>query len=177
MKYVCLLRGINVGGKRKILMADLKELITKLGVKEVTTYIQSGNVVFNSGTELNEKEFENTLQQKIKEHYDFDVPVMLINEVDYRDIISKQPFNQDDINKLHVGFLGDLPLDENITHLSEVDAKEDRFEVKKKALYLYCEGKYHQTKLTHAIMERRLKVDVTVRNWKTVLKLDSMLVS
>jgi uncharacterized protein (DUF1697 family) len=73
MKYISLLRGINVAGKKKILMADLKELYLSLGFKNVITYIQSGNILFESNVVTND--IVATIEKAIADKYDFDVPV------------------------------------------------------------------------------------------------------
>jgi len=74
-KKIAILRGINVGGKRKILMADLKALCKKLELEQIETYIQSGNLLFNS--QLKNSELEDLLEDAIQEKFGFEVPVIV----------------------------------------------------------------------------------------------------
>jgi len=76
-KYISILRGINVGGNRKILMADLKNLFEKLECTNIQTYIQSGNVIFDSGQKRSNADLEQKIQQSITENFGFDVPVII----------------------------------------------------------------------------------------------------
>jgi uncharacterized protein (DUF1697 family) len=89
-KKIAILRGINVGGKRRILMADLKLLFESFGLKNVVTYIQSGNVIFDSD-QLN-SELENLFEKGITEKFGFDVPVIVRSSKDLEKAIQKNPF-------------------------------------------------------------------------------------
>ena len=88
--YIALLRGINVGGHRVIKMADLKKAFESIGVKQVKTYIQSGNVVFESEEEINF--LKERIECAIKNVFDFDVPVMLRTNDEFINIIKKCPY-------------------------------------------------------------------------------------
>jgi len=168
---IAILRGINVGGKRKILMVDLKSLCEKLGWKEVRTYIQSGNVIFNS-TEQN-AELENTLENAIAEKFGFDVPVIVRSSNELQISIDKNPFydNDADVTQIHLTLLKENPIDEDVKQIQTFNYEPDRFVINDKEVFIYCEGKYHQSKLTNNFFEKKLKVGATTRNWKTVLKL------
>ncbi len=76
-----------------------------------------------------------------------------------------------DISHLHLTFLKQNAIQENINHIRTYDFEPDRFEIDNQAVFVYCEGKYHQSKLTNNFFEKKLKVGATTRNWKTVLKL------
>ncbi len=170
-RKIAILRGINVGGKRKILMADLKALCEKLGWKQIKTYIQSGNVIFDS-VESN-SELESTLEKAIVEKFGLDVPVIVRSSKELQDSIDKNPFfsKDADINQLHLTFLKEKPANENIEKVFTYNYEPDKFKVDNKDVFLFCEGKYHQSKLTNNLFEKKLKVGATTRNWKTVLKL------
>ncbi|MCB0749780.1 MAG: DUF1697 domain-containing protein, partial [Ignavibacteriae bacterium] len=88
-RKIAILRGINVGGKRKILMDDLKSMCEKLGLKNVKTYIQSGNLIFNS--DRKNAELENDLEKAITGKFGFDVPVIVRTETELKNSISKNP--------------------------------------------------------------------------------------
>lgn len=170
-KKIAILRGINVGGKRKILMADLKALCEKIGLENITTYIQSGNIIFNS--KLENSELEDKLEESIKERFGFIVPVIVRNSIEIRNSIDKNPFyhKNADINKLHLTFLKEQPSQENLAKVNSFNFEPDKFEIAGKDVFLYCDGKYHQTKLNNTFFEKKLNVGATTRNWKTVLKL------
>ena len=94
-KYISLLRGINVSGQKKIKMVDLKALYETLGFTDVLTYIQSGNVIFNS--EIKDKfELIAKLEEAIQTRYGFYVPVQICTLNDLNDVLSNLPFK--DIN-------------------------------------------------------------------------------
>ncbi|MCG8579443.1 MAG: DUF1697 domain-containing protein [Bacteroidales bacterium] len=173
-RRIAILRGINVGGKRKILMNDLKSLCQQLGWKHVETYIQSGNVIFESdypGVEL-----EMALEQAIKEHYGFDVPVIVRTSKEIKALADNNPFNgkESDITQLHLTFLKETPSNECVKKLNAYNVHPDRIQVVEKDVYMQCLGKYHQSKLTNNFFEKNLKVGATTRNWKTVLKLKEL---
>nr|WP_299203967.1 DUF1697 domain-containing protein [uncultured Brumimicrobium sp.] len=168
---IALLRGINVGGKKKILMADLKELFIQLGCKQVKTYIQSGNVLFESIED--NSQLADQIIIAIQKKFDFDVPVILLSKAELIEAYTSNPFLSENIEmgKLHLTFLKEQPTAEAIEQLKSMDLKQDRFEIIAKNLYIHCEGKFHKTKLTSAVIERKLNTQTTTRNWKTVTKL------
>src|SRR5699024_982607 len=104
-RKIAILRGINVGGERKIRMSDLKSLCKKQGWKDVETYIQSGNIIFTSDNQ--NSDLEEALELAIKEKYRFDVPVIVQNSKKLQTSIDNNPFyNQNiEINQLHLTFL------------------------------------------------------------------------
>ncbi len=172
-KKIAILRGINVGGKRKILMADLKSLCEKLQWDNVKTYIQSGNVIFNS--DKFNVALEDELENSIAEKFGFDVPVIVRNAKEFQDLIEKNPFIKDsDITQLHVTFLKEKPTEENINNTKTYNYEPDKFQINEKEVFVYCMGKYHQSKLTNNFFEKKLKIGATTRNWKTVLKLQEL---
>lgn len=175
-KYIAILRGINVGGKRKILMKDLKLLFERMEFTEITTYIQSGNVIFHSNDERNKAELEDQLQQSILTTFGFEVPVILRTAEDLNEAISENPFYQEDneIERLHLTFLKDIPSPENLLKTEQYDHSPDKFVLVDNHAFVYCSGKYHESKLTNKFFESKLKTSATTRNWKTVLKLSEL---
>ena len=173
-KYISILRGINVGGKRKILMADLKSLYENLGFKGITTYIQSGNVVFESDNNQSQKEIGLNIEQAIKTSYDFDVPVIVRTVQEFENIITNNPFLKNkvvDIERLHLTYLAEIPAPEKIENLKGLDFQQDKFEIISNNVFIYCSGKYSDSKLGNNFLEAKLKTTATTRNWKTVNKL------
>ncbi|MBJ2173707.1 DUF1697 domain-containing protein [Aureibaculum sp. A20] len=170
-KYIAILRGINVGGKRKILMADLQQLLNKNGFKNCSTYIQSGNVLFLSDKTV--LEIEKEIKQTIFKKYGFDVPVLVrtVNEIE--NVFHNNPFlpEQADINKLYVAFLAEIPSDENLEKLNAIHFDNANFEIHGKHVFMQYYTKSSDSKLTNNLIENKLKVTATSRNWKTVTKL------
>ncbi|WP_291724980.1 DUF1697 domain-containing protein [Bernardetia sp.] len=178
--YISILRGINVGGKRKILMKDLKEIYQNLGFRNPVTYIQSGNVIFE--TDIEENKITKKIEQAILEKYGFEVPVIIRTREELLKIQSSNPFIQAEkdklelLNHLHLTFLGDIPTTENIAKAEEIEEKiNDKFEVIEKDVFVFCEGKYHTSKLTNNFFEKKLKTKATTRNWKTIEKLAELM--
>ena len=170
-KHISILRGINVGGKRKILMADLKKLYAKLGFKNVISYIQSGNVIFEA-KENDQAKIEAKIYKAIKKAYDFEVPVVVRSAEEIAQIISNNPFtSKSEEESLHLTFLKEIPLDGNLEKIATYDYPPDKFKIVGKDVYIFCVGKYHKSKLTNNFFEKKLKVGATTRNWKTVNKL------
>lgn len=180
-KYVALLRGINVGGRRKILMADLKALLEELGLINPETYIQSGNVVFESKRKIKQKSLETKIQKAILDKYGFEVPILIRTGEEWKNTWENNPYLKDakeeiDIKRLHLTFLSDLPSSEAIEKIKEYDYPPDTYERLEKDVYICCESSYRDIKYTNTFFEKKLKVSATTRNWKTVSKLMEMLV-
>jgi uncharacterized protein (DUF1697 family) len=172
--YIAILRGINVSGRNKILMADLKALFEGMGFLDIKTYIQSGNVIFKSKEQYTESSLEDLLQQAIRKKYGFDVPVLVRDSAALEKIISQNPFLKEkdlDQEKLHVTFLAGRPEQEAIEKIKAVDFLPDRFKYIGREIYLHCPERYGETKLSNSFFEKKLKVRATTRNWKTVNKL------
>jgi len=168
---IAILRGINVGGKRIILMTDLKALCEKLGLAHVKTYIQSGNLIFSSGS--GNTDLERKLEMAITDKYGFDVPVIVRDLEEIKATIDKNPFfdGDADMDRLHLTFLKEKPTPENAEITTTYDYAPDKFKIVGRDVFIYCAGKYHESKLTNGFFEKRLNTVATTRNWKTVLKL------
>lgn len=171
MKQCAFLRGINVGGKRKLRMADLKAACADLGWTDFSTYIQSGNLLFNADIPASEAAAQ--LEQCLHDHFQLDVPVVALEIQTLQEYILNNPFVNEgcDQAKLHLAFLKAAPTTEALARLEDINRGDDRFVFHKEAIYLCCEGPYHQTKLSNQAFESRLKVGVTTRNWRTVMKM------
>ncbi|WP_289053103.1 DUF1697 domain-containing protein [Carboxylicivirga marina] len=174
-QYISILRGINVGGKRKILMKDLKQSLEKIGLTDVRTYIQSGNIVFKS-VNYNTNQLEVLLCNAIKKTFGHDVPVIVLSDKEWRKMIECNPFIKEDINHLHITLLQSVPEKKSIEQLMQVTAiQEDKIEVIGKSVYMLIKRAYHHTKLTNRVFERCLKTKASTRNWKTALKINELL--
>ncbi|MFZ1321928.1 MAG: DUF1697 domain-containing protein [Ignavibacteria bacterium] len=171
--YVSILRGINVSGHRNIKMEALRKLYENLKFQKVKSYIQSGNVVFQY-KKSDAKILTVRISNSIKETFGFDVPVIVLEINDLSRIIESNPFAKDkkiDPALLHITFLSDIPENNFLKKLDDIDLKNDKFYHKDNAVYLYCPDKYSNSKLTNGFIESKLKVTATTRNWKTVNEL------
>lgn len=168
--YIALLRGINVGGKRKILMKDLTNLFVDLNFNNIKTYIQSGNVIFDSSKKSNNI-IEEKISEAIFEKFKFEVPVIVRTKAELQKIISQNPFADKNKDNLHFTLLNEVPKKENIKLLTTQDFRPDIFHIKENNIFLFIEGKYHKSKLTNNFFESKLKVNTTTRNCKTIFKL------
>lgn len=173
MKYIVILRGINVSGQKKIIMKDLKQLVEKTGCSDVVTYIQSGNVICDyDGDDVTLKA---DIEQGISNQYGFDVPVQVRTPADYALIIDQCPFGEVDLvadgTKVLLTFLADVPNDEDSAHLMTFVKAPEQLVIKDQHVYLYCPNGYGRSKLSNVFLEKKLKVQATTRNWKTVNKL------
>jgi uncharacterized protein (DUF1697 family) len=175
-RRIAILRGINVGGKRKILMADLKSMFEKLNFSNVQTYIQSGNVLFDLNEEIENTKLALNIELAIKDNFGFEVPVIVRTPEEINTAINLNPFYKDetDIVHLHLTFLNEEPTAQNQENAASYNYEPDKFEIRGKDVFIYCAGKYHQSKLTNNFFEKKLKVNATTRNWKTVLKLQEL---
>jgi uncharacterized protein (DUF1697 family) len=177
MKYISILRGINVSGQKKIKMADLKSLYELLGLKNVVTYIQSGNVIFDVETK-NIAKLKSTIEKTIEEKYEFHVPVAIRTNREMANIIENNPFGPinlaEDGTKILVTFLSSKPTEANISSLQQYVAAPEKLFVVEKEAYLYCPNGYGKSKLSNTFLEHKLEVEATTRNWKSVHKLSEL---
>ena len=168
--YISILRGINVSGQKKIIMADLVKLYEDLGFTDVKTYIQSGNVVFNSTKKVSNSMLVKQIETKINEIYGFLVPVIIRTVDDLSKIIASNPFKNETSENLYITFLSNLPNSNHLENLTEINYLLDEFIVIEKEIYLNVSS-YGTTKLSNSFFENKLKVTATTRNWNTVNKL------
>ncbi|MGZ6332271.1 MAG: DUF1697 domain-containing protein [Bdellovibrionota bacterium] len=172
---IAMLRGINVSGQKLIKMEELREALGTLGFRNLRTYVQSGNVVFEGkGTpaQLSEK-----IRKKILAHFGHEVPVIVRSSEEIGKILAKNPFLKErdiDPTRLHVVFLSEAPAKNLISKLGAIAAGADRFHAVKTEIYLHCPKGYGNTKFSPATLERTLGVTTTTRNWNTVNQLFEM---
>ncbi len=156
-----------------IKMDALRQLFADLGFISIQTYIQSGNIVFQSKKDDQQK-LEKKIAKAITEKFTFDVPVIVKELDEFNQIISNNPFVTDkgkDITHLHVTFLSDKPNQENFNKIIDGSYQADEFHLVDKAIYLYCPNSYSDSKLSNNFFESKLKVTASTRNWKTIKEL------
>lgn len=167
-----MLRGINVGGKRRIKMADLRAVFEKIDLGEVETYLQSGNVVFRS--KKSPDHLQHVIKSQIRKELGVDAEVLIRSAKDLEMTMKANPFIKDAlIEKVHVTFLADLP-ESGVLESLAIPETPEKFEIVGREIYLYCPNGYGKTKLNNGFFERKLKVLATTRNQKTVTALARM---
>ena len=159
-------------------MADLKALYESLGYSNVIPYIQSGNVIFEHGSD-DISEIKNTLEATIEKKYKFSVPVDVRTKEVFEKVYAGLPFKNVDLEqdgtKILVTFLSENPGEENIEALMAYVKPPEALIFGIKSLYLHCPGGYGKTKLSNMLIEKKLAITATTRNLKSVVKLCGLL--
>jgi uncharacterized protein (DUF1697 family) len=174
--YIALLRGINVSGQKLVKMDQLKGLFEAMQLHNVRTYIQSGNVIFESSEEdalLLRKQIE----QRIESAYSFQVTVILRTLRELEKVISHNPYKETELletDSLYVSFLSEIPTRESIDHCLTFRNDIDEYTILDNEVYILIHKKFGETKFSNNFLEKKLKVAATTRNWATVNKLVSI---
>lgn len=174
--YIGLLRGINVGGHKKIIMAEFRALLEKNGFHDVKTYIQSGNIVFKHPDD-NINLITSQLENVIQNHYQFEVPTLVLTRTYLDSVFNQNPLINDDSideTKSIFTFLKTEPDAEKLAELKNVSFPNETIIFGDQAIYFYCSTGYGTAKFTHTFIERKLKVQATSRNYRTTKKLIEM---
>jgi uncharacterized protein (DUF1697 family) len=168
------LRGINVVGKNALSMKDLTADLSSLGLRDVRTYIQSGNVVFRSATK-DTAALAKKISVEIKRRRAIEPYVIVLSVSQLEKIIAANPFPdaETEPSTLHVNFISAKPSNPNLARLEEVRTKTERFALQREAFYLHAPDGIGRSKLA-ARIEKVLGVPVTSRNWRTVCKIAAM---
>src|SRR5690606_25983683 len=168
--YVVLLRGVNVSGKNLIKMALLKQVVTAAGFTDVTTYIQSGNIVLKSGDTTSQ--IEKDLALLISTHFNCEVAVFCLDVSDLETALKNNPFPTDaPPNKVFITFLKQTPSPDLIQQLQMFEFSGGVYEVWEKVMSFSTPGGMGASKMSNNFLERKVKVIATGRNPNTIKKL------
>ena len=167
--HIALLRGINLGGKNAVPMADLRGWVEAAGGEAVRTYVQSGNVLFDASL-ADAPRIAAAITMQIKERLGHSVPVVLLTAVEFHQIARSNPYLAEGAleNELHVLLLSAVPEPERVAKLDPDRSPPDRFTVAGRAVYHHAPNGVARSKLTNAYVDRALGVTSTARNWRTV---------
>tara|TARA_R110002051_G_scaffold181460_1_gene251052 strand:- start:147314 stop:147859 length:546 start_codon:yes stop_codon:yes gene_type:complete len=174
--YIILLRGINVSGHKKIKMTDLKQMLEHIGMQSVQTYIQSGNIVLKAPSE-NVQILEKKIRDVITSNYGFEVPVLVIALVSFMKIVNQSPFsayNDSERKNAYFVLLKNTPETQLVQALEEEDYPNESFTTTQNCIYLCCKNGYGNAKCNTNFFERKLNVQATTRNYRTMSKLLEM---
>ena len=168
--FAAMLRAINVGGQKRLRMETLREIFAGLGFTNIRTYVQSGNVVFQSG-EQDRSLLVGRIEASIEQTCGFPVQVFVRQAQELKRILAGNPFldnRNEDPSKLHVTFLYQSPPETRWSKLIPPGDILDELAIGELAIYLFCPTGYAKTRLSNSFFERRLGMPVTTRNWNTV---------
>ncbi len=177
--YAALLRGINVGGNRKVPMAELRPLLQDLGHTAVATYLQSGNAVFTTdGNAGDEDALAAGIAEAIEKHFGFPVDVLVRDHTYLKAVREACPFPAADLQpkQLHVTYLSARADAERFAGIDQPSFLPEEFRLGDRALYLYAPDGLGRSKLGDVLARPRLLEGLvaTTRNWNTVVKLEEL---
>lgn len=175
MRYVALLRGINVGGKNMIKMERLREIVTDLGFKNVKTYVNSGNVLFETRP-ASDKALAKKIHDAVKKNLSMDISVMVRTIEEIEKIIAENPYvgqfhNDKDV---HVFFLDDELSSEHRKLLLANNSDVEFITIRGRAIYYLLRISILDSSLGKGFLEKKLKIRTTARNWRTINKIAVM---
>jgi uncharacterized protein (DUF1697 family) len=173
-RVVALLRGINVGGHKRVAMADLRKLVEEAGYGEVRTHLNSGNVVLSA--DEGPDDVARAIEEGIAERLDLDVDVIVRTAEELAGVVDANPLGDvaTDGSKHLVMFLSAKPDPAILRELGDEDFAPDRFGAHGCELYVWCPNGMRDSRLMKTISGKRLAPVATVRNWNTVTKLLEM---
>jgi uncharacterized protein (DUF1697 family) len=168
--YIAMLRGINVSGHKPVKMDKLRASFEKLGFSNVSTYVQSGNVIFEAARGP-EAQMQAKIEKQILADFGLSVPVVLRTAKELGEIIEHNPFARDaslDQSKFHVTFLSAPSPDKTRDLIFPLAVPGEQIHANGREIYLYCPHGYGISKLSNTAIEKKLALRATTRNWKTV---------
>jgi uncharacterized protein (DUF1697 family) len=170
-RYIVLLRGINVGGHRRVAMADLRALLARLGYESPRTHLQSGNVVLSSTQSA--KQVQQAIERGLAVEFGDGIEVFVRTRKELADVIANDPLGAiaDNPSRYHVTFLSGKPDATVVKAAKEADVGDEQFVVRGPVIYTWYPEGMRDSKLTKLLSEKRLGVRATARNWSTVVKL------
>jgi len=173
-KHVALLRGINVGGHRRVSMPDLRDVLAAAGYEDVVTLLQSGNVVLKAKGSA--KTLGPALEALIDKELGVDPLVVVRTHADLGAVIDANPFPDaaDHPKLFQVSFLSAKPKAAVVKELEGADWAPDRVAFRGREIYADYPDGMQKSKLGRALTDKRLGVTATARNWNTVLKLHEL---
>jgi uncharacterized protein (DUF1697 family) len=165
---IALFRGINVGGNAILPMKDLVGILESLGLREVRTYIQSGNVVFRS-TEGTLPQISGRIRSEIRKRFGFEPQLLLLESTELAKAIESNPFPEaeSEPKTLHLSFLASVPENPDLTTMKNLKKENERFALEGRVFYMHAPEGIGRSKLA-ANIEKLIGVPATSRNWRTV---------
>lgn len=175
IKYAAFLRGINVGGKNKVKMETLREILTAKGFENVRTYINSGNVIFET-VESGDQKLAGEIEKAIEKGFSLNIKVMVRRMSEIEDLLKNNPFDGQFENDkdLHVLFMDDELPAEKRDQLLGNNNENEMFAVRRREIFCLLRIGVLDSLLGKDYVGKKLKVSATARNWRTVNKIAEM---
>ena len=172
--YIVFLRGINVGGQKKIRMSELSSSLSNAGFHSVQTYIQSGNLIVKSKASKNKVSAK--IHQVILDSFGYDVPVLTLKFSTLQKILKENPYpaTEEDHKGIYFVLLYERPNSALSEALQSEVFPNEEFTITPTCIYLNCHAGYGRAKCNNNFFERRLKIQATARNWKTMNRMEEM---
>jgi uncharacterized protein (DUF1697 family) len=174
--HVALIRGINVGGHKAVAMSDLRDLLAGLGFDDARSLLQSGNLVFRCAAQTDgslERLLEAQAEKRLGLHADF----FIRSAKEWREVVARNPFRKEaerDPSHLVVMFLKDMPNAKDVKAVNAAIVGPEIVRAGGRHLYIVYPDGIGKSRLTNALIEKRLGIRGTARNWNTVLKLNAL---
>lgn len=171
MKYIAFLRGINVGGKNKVKMETLREICGAIGFENVKTYINSGNIIFET-SKSNDKKLAETISEAIEKEFGLQIKTIVRSVAEIEEIARNNPFEgqfENDKN-LHVFFLDEEMPSEKAELLLSNNNENEQYFVRGKEIFCLLKVSVLDSLMGKDYIAKKLKVSSTARNWRTVNK-------
>jgi uncharacterized protein (DUF1697 family) len=174
--YLALLRGINVGGRKLVAMTDLRELLTLLGFADARSVLQSGNLIGRCGARPPAR-LERLLEMEAQKRLDLRTDFFVRTAAQWQTIVAHNPFHKEaerDPGHLVVMFLKDPPEAKDLHALQAAIVGPEIVRADGRHAYIVYPNGQGRSRLTHALIEKKLGTRGTGRNWNTVLKLGAL---
>jgi uncharacterized protein (DUF1697 family) len=171
--YIALLRGVNVGGHKKLAMADLRALLSRMGFEDPHSLLQSGNLAFR-GKQQSIGKLEQSLESEIRKRLSVETMVFIRTVKELQMVISRNPFPgeaKSDPSHLAVMFFRGAPAPADVKALQKSHAGPEALRSEGREAYVTYPDGFAKTRLTLPVIERALNTKGTGRNWNTVMKL------
>ena len=184
MRYVALLRGINVGGNTMIKMEELRAMFEALNFDNVASYINSGNIAFDNvqkperskGTLQTESALVSQIESAIEKRFGKPVQVIVRDQSDIQRVLAENPFDGDfeSHKEMHVLFMKDEMPTDKLDQLMAAALEGERYAVNGREIYCHLKEGFADSLLAKGFLDKKLKVIYTARNWRTVQKLSEI---
>ena len=170
--FIILLRGVTPTGKNKVPMAPLRAALTEAGLKEVQTYIQSGNVIAES--ELTRSDMERHVHEVIRHRFGGDITVIARTPTQFSEIFKRNPFTGADQRRLYFSLLSVKPDQKFLKAFGSIDFSPDQVRYADRTIYTLYATRHSDSRFNNNYFERTLKVAATTRNFNTMTRLSAL---
>ncbi|MEE3716931.1 DUF1697 domain-containing protein [Tumidithrix elongata RA019] len=171
-RYIAFLRAINVGG-HTVKMDYLRSLFEAMDFSEVSTFIASGNVIFNADSK-NAKSLEKTIEQQLKSSLGYDVATFIRTDQEVSDLANYKPFTENALQSalaLNIAFLAETLTKDALQVLNTLKTEIDDFHTRDREVYWLCKKKQSESTFSNAVFEKKLKLKATFRSASTISKI------